>query len=200
MTGLRLLTLLKRKPAGPVEQDQVHNERQHRQETKRHSSFLQRGSVVVCSEDDGGDEEQEGDEEGEPEVQTGPADDGDPGVQAGGEDDEQQHREEERRAAHKLKEVEGEAADATADHLLQEEGHEGEDHFSKFDHEPDSVEMLRWNQTPGRLRVRSRGGRVDFRSHDGASLFSGSLGKQPSLLRVSAGEQTSDKQIGRAHV
>lgn len=58
--------------------------------------------------------------------QAGPAGDAHPGVQDGGEEDEEQQGEEEGRAADELKEVERGAADAAADHLLQDEGHEGE--------------------------------------------------------------------------
>ena len=48
-------------------------------------------------------------------------------MQVGGEEDEEQQGEEEGCAADKLKEVEGGAADAVFDHLLQDEGHEGEE-------------------------------------------------------------------------
>ena len=59
--------------------------------------------------------------------QAGPAGDAHPGVQDGGEEDEEQQGEEEGRAADELKEVERGAADTGADHLLQDEGHEGEE-------------------------------------------------------------------------
>lgn len=44
-----------------------------------------------------------------------------------GQDDDEQQREEEGRAADKLKEVEGGAADADADQLLQDKGHQGQE-------------------------------------------------------------------------
>lgn len=48
-------------------------------------------------------------------------------MQRGGEEDDEQQGEEEGCTADKLKEVEGAAADAAGDHLLQDEGHEGQE-------------------------------------------------------------------------
>lgn len=58
--------------------------------------------------------------------QTGPAGDANFGVQHCGEEDEEQQGEEEGRTAHKLEEVESTTGDAAVDHLLQDEGHEGQ--------------------------------------------------------------------------
>lgn len=58
--------------------------------------------------------------------QPGPAADAHPGVQRGGQEDDEQQGEEEGCAAYKLKEVEAGAADAAVDHLLQDEGHQGQ--------------------------------------------------------------------------
>ncbi len=58
--------------------------------------------------------------------QASPGGDADFGVQRGGEEDEEQQGEEEGRAADKLKEVESGAGGAAAHHLLQDEGHEGQ--------------------------------------------------------------------------
>lgn len=49
-----------------------------------------------------------------------------PCVKGRGQEDDKEQREEEGRAADKLKEVEGGAADADADQLLQDKGHQGQ--------------------------------------------------------------------------
>lgn len=58
--------------------------------------------------------------------QLGPAGDAHPAVQVGGQEDEEEHGEEEGRAADELKEVKYPAAQAAGQHLLQHEGQEGQ--------------------------------------------------------------------------
>lgn len=113
-------------------QDEVNEKRHSRKEAKDHSNGGLNQIATFWGEDTGGDEEQHTDDTGVTKVHIGPGGDADFFVQRSGEEDEQQQGEEEGCAADKLKEVERRTADAAVNRLLQDEGDEGQHHFSAF--------------------------------------------------------------------
>lgn len=66
-------------------------------------------------------------------------------MQEGGEEDEEQGSENEGRTADKLKEVERRTVIASSDHLLQDKGQEGQDHFGHFNKKSDFIQKLGGN-------------------------------------------------------
>lgn len=153
----------------PAKDGGVDQKQDGRQEAERHSAPLHAHVSVAGGEDDGGDDEEQGDEDGVGEVHLWPAGDAHFVPQVGVQEDEEQQGEEEGRAADELEEVEAGAADAAVHHLLQDEGHQGEQHFADFDQKPDFLQSLRWKQEDGGFDVRRRRRAVNVpRGHDGA--------------------------------